>query len=152
MTVFGIRCSTTDFSFAIVTGQKTSPRIEHCELIVYPKGYSRPQRLKWFAQELQEVTRNRGIQEWIIKGAEPSAKRGKPFVERVEFEAITMLVAAENGIDQVPRKVKSTIAKDLGLPGRPQALNEFDYSLIPGFHEQPEKIREAILVAWSALQ
>jgi len=50
------------------------------------------------------------------------------------------------------KKVKSTIAKDLGLKGRGHYLRtELDTSVIPGFAGKPDKEKEAILAAWSEL-
>jgi hypothetical protein len=51
------------------------------------------------------------------------------------------------------RKVKATIAKDLGLPGKPRSLTtDLDASVFPEYKDAPEKIKEAILVAWSELK
>ena len=50
------------------------------------------------------------------------------------------------------RKVKSTIAKDLGLKGRGHYLQtELDTSVIPGFGSKSEKEKDAILAGWSEL-
>ena len=150
--VFGIRCSNTDFAFAILTGSRSSPELEECKQTPFPKGYSRPQSLKWFFQELQEVTRSRDIARWAMKGAEPKAQRNSSFVQRVEYEGVAVLVASHAGIDDVPRKIKATIAKDLGLPGKAKSLTTLlNTGAIPGFREHPEKIQEAILVAWSSI-
>lgn len=152
MKAFGIRCSNTDFAFAIMTGSKVAPVVKTSQLISYPKSYSKPQRLKWFFRELQDITRDQELVRWAIKGAEPMATRNKAFVERVEYEGVAILVAADFNIDEVPRKVKATIAKDLGLAGKAAALkNSLNTGLIPGFAREPEKIQEAILVSWSEL-
>ena len=152
MRVLGLRCSNTDFAFALVTGTQDSPCLEDSRLIAYPKGYTRPQRLKWFLQELQEITRSRDIDKWVLKGTEPMAQKNKSFVERVEYEGIATLVAADASIADVRRKVKATIAKDFGLPGKAKSLTGgLDYHLIPNLRQQPDKIQEAVLVAWSEL-
>jgi hypothetical protein len=63
------------------------------------------------------------------------------------------LHAGNIGADNVVRKVKATIAKDLGLPGKVSALTtDLDASVLPGYKDSPEKIRQAILVAWSELK
>lgn len=150
--IFGIRCSNTDFAFAILTGSRSRPELEECKQTPYPKGYSRPQSLKWFYQELQEVTRSRRIDRWAMKGAEPMAQRNSSFVHRVEYEGVAVLVASEAGIGDVPRKIKATIAKDLALPGKAKSLTTLlNTETIPAFREHSEKIQEAILVAWSSI-
>ncbi len=80
------------------------------------------------------------------------ATKGKAYASRVEFEAIVSLSAANIGHTNVARKVKSTIAKDLGLKGRAKSLVEdLDYSLINGLDSRNDKEFEAIVVAWSCL-
>jgi hypothetical protein len=62
------------------------------------------------------------------------------------------LSAAMTGSDNVVRKVKPTIAKDLGLKGRAKSLVEdLDYSKINGLKQKSDKEFEAIVVAWSSL-
>lgn len=152
MKSLGLRCSNNDFAYAIVVGTKKAPILKKFDLVSYPKGYLKPKKLKWFYQELQEISRNQNIDKWTLKGAEPMAQRGKAFVERVEFEGVATLAASEASIAKVNRKVKPTIAKDLGLRGRAKSLVEdLDDSLIPDLKGQSDKVREAILVAWSEL-
>lgn len=152
MKCIGLRCSNNDYSFAILSGSKEAPNLEESGTVNFPKGYSRTQSLKWFLQELEEISKKYELERLAIKGAEGIAARGKEFVTRVENEAMALLLAANLGIDEVQRKVKSTIAKDLGLPGKAQALKtELDTNLIPEFKTSTDKIKEAILVAWSSL-
>ena len=80
------------------------------------------------------------------------AAKGKAFVARVEFEAMVSLSAANIGSSNVVRKVKPTIAKDLGLPGKAKSLiNDLDYSLIDGLADMHQKVFESVVVAWSTL-
>jgi len=137
-----------------VTGKKTSPKIETSDTTVFPKGYTRPQALQWFLQELEELSKKYGpFSIWAIKGAEAIATKGKEFVDRVENEAMVIFHAGNAGAEKVVRKVKSTIAKDLGLPGKASALKtDLNTSVIPDYEGASEKVREAILVAWSELK
>ena len=153
MRILGLRCSNTDFAFALVSGHQSHPRLDQFGLTLYPKGYSKPQSLKWFFQELQELTQGQKVDGWVLKGIEPMATRNKSFVERVEYEGVATLAAAEMAIECLHRKVKATMAKDFGFPGKPKALMaNLDTSLIPDFQQQPVKIQEAILAAWSELE
>ncbi|MHB8846291.1 MAG: hypothetical protein ACYC7L_16275 [Nitrospirota bacterium] len=153
MKCIGIRCSTNDFSYAILSGAKASPRLEASATIAFPHGYTRPQALKWFLQELENISADHMLPVWAIKGTEAIAKKGKEFVERVENEAMIILHAGNIGAESVVRKVKTTIAKDLGLPGKVSALKtDLDVSAFPEYTAAPEKIKEAILVAWSELK
>ena len=78
--------------------------------------------------------------------------KGKPYAFRVECEAMASLAAANCGSSNVVRKVKPTIAKDLGLPGKAKSLTEkLDHSLVPGLSDMPDKEFEAVVVAWSEL-
>lgn len=154
MKCVGVRCSNTDFSYAIVTGKRAGPKILKADTVVFPKGYTRPQALKWFLQELEELSKKHGpFSVWSIKGAEGLAAKGKGFIERVENEAMVIFHAGDAGVEKVARKVKSTIAKDLGLPGKASALKtDLDTSIIPEYEDASEKVKEAILVAWSELK
>lgn len=154
MKCIGIRCSNTDFSYAILSGKKSGPKLETFDTIFFPKGYTRPQALKWFLLELEELSKKYGsLSVWAIKGTEAIATKGKEFVERVENEAMVFLHAGNTGSSRVIRKVKSTIAKDLGLTGKASALKtDLDTSIIPEFRDATEKAKEAILIAWSELK
>jgi hypothetical protein len=89
MSFLGIRCSNNDFSYVVLSGTKEQPKIELKDSVVFPKGYSRSQSLKWFLQELEEIyKKDPNIRLIGIKGAEPMASRGKSFVARVENEAM----------------------------------------------------------------
>lgn len=152
MTCIGIRCSNSDFSYAIVSGSKASPRLEASATIAFPKDLTRPQALKWFLQELENISADHTLPVWAIKGTEAIARKGKEFVERVENEAMIVLHAGNIGAEKVVRKVKTTIAKDLGLPGKVSALKtDLDASAFPEYKAASEKVKEAILVAWSEL-
>ncbi len=153
MKVFGIRCSNKDFAYAVVEGTKAAPVLVASAAHLYPKGYSAPAILKWLLQELEGLNKQHSITNWAIKGAEPMAVRGKPYAFRVECEAMISLAAANQGSSNVIRKVKQTIAKDLGLPGKAKSLTEkLDHSLIPGLSNMAGKEFEAVVVAWSELQ
>jgi hypothetical protein len=152
MKTVGIRCSNSDYSYAILSGKKSSPKLLQVETHLFPKGYSQPQCLKWLLQELEELSKRHLAEKWIIKGAEPMATRDKAFVSRVEFEAMALLAAGNGGVVSVERKVKQTIAKELGLAGKAKALkSDLDHSLIAGLSEMSEKQFEAVVAAWSAL-
>ena len=149
MTLLGIRCSTKDYAFAIIEGTKSHPIVRRAALIPFPKSYSRPQALHWFLQEIDELLRSADFAGVLLKGFE-GRTRDKSFVERVEHEGVAQLAAAARNLE-ARRKISSTIAKDLGLKGRKHYLETLDTSPIPDFEGQPERVQEAILVAWSAL-
>ncbi|AWA90540.1 hypothetical protein D5E87_19765 [Vibrio parahaemolyticus] len=150
--ILGIRCSTNDFSFAVLSGKIETPQLLEVQSISFPAKYSQPEKLKWFLDELQELNRKHAISSWAIKGAEPMAAKGKSYADRVELEAMISLSAAILGSSSVVRKVKPTIAKDLGLKGRAKSLVEdLDFTQIAGLDQKNDKEFEAIVVAWSCL-
>jgi hypothetical protein len=100
---------------------------------------------------MEDHVRMREISGIVIKGPEAMALRNKGFVERTEIEAMALLAAANAGFSVVARKVKSTIAKDLGLKGKAKYLAELDTSRMPGYANLSENCQEAALVAWSCL-
>lgn len=152
MTTLGIRCSNSDYSFAVITGTKGAPNLIESEIVSYPKGYSAPENMKWLLQELDALNKKHGIDCWAIKGVEPMAAKGKVYAARVEFEAMVSLSAANTGSSNVVRKVKPTIAKDLGLVGKAKSLvTDLDYTLINGLKTMNDKEFEAVVVAWSTL-
>lgn len=150
--ILGIRCSTNDFSFAVLSGNIATPKLHEVQSISFPAKYSQPEKLKWFLDELQELNRKFTISGWAIKGAEPMAAKGKSYADRVELEAMISLSASILGSSNVARKVKPTIAKDLGLKGRAKSLVEdLDFTKIAGLDKKNDKEFEAIVVAWSCL-
>ena len=94
MKCMGLRCSNNDYAFAILSGSKKAPKLEESGTVNFPKGYSRTQSLKWFLQELEEISKKYELEKLAIKGAEGIAARGKEFVARVENEAMAILFAA----------------------------------------------------------
>lgn len=152
MQCLGIRCSNKDYSFVVLSGTKAIPKILYKECNASPRGCSIARRLKWFLQEIEEIIKKFSINEIVIKGAEPIARKGNPYRERIENEAMIFLAAEDKGIKQIVRKSKCTIAKDHGLKGRPKYLATLDCSVFPNFEKETPKIREAILAAWSCLK
>lgn len=151
--ILGVRCSNADYLFALLKGKKSSPQIVDIKSTSFPKGYTRANTLRWLYQEIEDYLSNsKGIHHIVVKGAEPMAQKGSAYGERVEGEAILLLAAANNGITAT-RKVKPTIAKDLGLVGRAKALEvDLDTTAIPNFSTYSTKEQEAVLAAWSDLK
>ncbi len=117
-----------------------------------PKGYGRQQCLKWLYAEIDDLLRQYPVKALVVKGTEGIAPRGTAFVSRVEHEAIVFLVGALHDVRNANRKVKSTLAKDLGLKGRARYLKtDVDGSLVPGMEIMSEPLQEAVLAAWSEL-
>ncbi|HDZ02748.1 MAG TPA: hypothetical protein ENH52_15115 [Nitrospirae bacterium] len=151
MAFLGIRCSNNDYCYVILEGTRVLPKIKNKANISFPRGFSRAQSLKWFLQEIEDLLKKYpSIKVISIKGSEPMASRGKSFTARVENEAMVFLAAANVGIKAIFKKTKPTIAKDLGLKGRGKYLStQLDCSVIPNYDDESDKIKEAILVAWS---
>jgi hypothetical protein len=152
MPTLGIRCNTTDYTYAVISGSIASPDLIEVKTIKFPANYTQPEKLKWFQDELQNLNRKHGIDGWAIKGTEPMAAKGGTYADRVEIEAMVSLSAAVIGSSNVVRKIKVSIAKDLGLKGRTKSLtDELDYSKVNGLDKMTDKEFEAIVVAWSSL-
>ena len=150
--IFGLRCSNKDFAYAILDGSKSDPILIDSGIIGFPRNFIRPSEIQWFYQELEEFNNKYSISFWAIKGAEPMAKRDSTFTLRVENEAMVFLLAANKGNDNVVRKVNSSIAKELCHKGKAKYLKtDIDFYVIENYSKSPQKINEAILVAWSCL-
>jgi sugar-specific transcriptional regulator TrmB len=135
----------------VLKGDKKSPEILSRNQVAFPEGFTRPQELQWLLQDISDILEKNKIDIVAIKGSEAIASRGKPFVERVENEAIVQLAATSKGIKRIYKKVKCTIAKDLGLKGIAKSLEtDLDYSIFPDFKEMDNSIQDAILVGWSS--
>ena len=151
MSILGIRCSNKDFSYVVMSGSKKTPVIIVYGSLAYPKSLVRPRSLLWFTQEVEQLIKKHSAQGIVMKKFE-GRSRGGPFEERVEYEAAVYLASARCGVMAVYKKVKSTIAKDLGLKGRARYLEtELDISVIPKFSNFTDKEQEAVLCAWSQL-
>jgi hypothetical protein len=152
MPILGLRCSNSDYAYAILDGDSKRPVVLEENLVTYPPDYKRPKLLRWFYLEIEGLLGKHTISRIVIKGAEPMATRDRPFVERTEHEAIVMLAAETKGITRISRKVKATIAKDLGMKGKAKYLDtKLDKSVIDGFGDRSAKTQEAILAGWSEL-
>lgn len=151
MSVIGIRCSNKDFTYAVMTGSKTDPSVQHCDSIAVPKNFARSHALYWMVQEIETLIKKHDAQKVVMKGFE-GRTRGKTYAERVELEAAVYIAGGKNGMSAIFKKVKCTIAKDLGLKGRGHYLQTgLDTSVITGFSSRSDKEKEAILAGWSDL-
>lgn len=147
----GLRFSSKDYTYMILSGSKVLPVVVEHDTIKFPSGYSKPHRLRWVYQEIEEICEKHKPKSIGIKGDEGVATRGAAFVEKTEMEAVVFLVSYNLGIKQIDRKVKNTLAKDLGMKGKAKYLNKLDYSCIPGFADYSKNEQEALLAAWSQL-
>lgn len=150
MTILGLRCSPSEFSYSIIVGNQRTHKLVHSERIKFPSGYNHCDLLKWFYHEIGELISKHEINAIGVKGTEPMGMKGKSYGERMELEAMIFLQASICGIKYAIRKVNATIAKDLGMKGKGKYLaTGFDYSAIPNFSEMSVQLQEAIQVALS---
>jgi len=151
MTVLGIRCSNTDFAYAILDGSKRSPNEIVIGAFAYPKGYAKPRSLRWLVQEIDGLIDKHEIRAIVLKAYE-GRTRGKAHEDRVEHEAAVIIAGANRGLTAVFKKVNSTIAKHLGQKGRARYLQRLDTTVLPSFASASNKVQEAMLAAWSELK
>lgn len=151
MKVLGVRCSNLDLTYAILQGNRSGPKLVDAGSVQVPKGFTEPEILRWLRQELAGLFSKHDFAAVGIKRAETSVMRSNSLEQRIALEAIVSLVAAENGCLNVTRKVKATIAKDLGMKGKSKYLASFDTSAIHDFGKRNAKEQEAIMVGWSCL-
>jgi len=153
MLILGLRCSTSEFSFAIIDGTQKAHKLIASGRVKYPSGYTHSELLKWLHNEVGGLIIKYKPNGIGVKGTEAMRMKGKSFGERMELEAMIFLQAAENAIKHAERKVNATIAKDLGLKGKGKYLAEgFDYSAIVEFHKMSQHLQEATQVALSMLK
>ncbi len=149
--ILGLRCSNTDYYYVLLSGTKTLPILDCHASIQYPGGLKKPVSLKWMADEIRDLLRKVEIEKVVIKASEPMARKTTSLVERAEYEAAVLIACADSGLKAVFKKVKNTIAKDLGLKGKGKYLQSFDTTAMKGFDLLSEKGREAALAAWTEL-
>ena len=152
MNVLGVRCDNKGFTYVIMKGSKTSPELIWSESCNAPAGYPLPRKNFWLYQEIDLLIKEYDINRVALKGAEPSSRKNKTMLDRVELEAIIICASQSNGIKRTVRKIKSTIAKDLHLKGRAKYLKtDLDTSLIKDYEKLSIHKEEALLAAWSEL-
>jgi type IV pilus biogenesis protein CpaD/CtpE len=149
--ILGLRCSNSDYYHVLLSGTKGAPQLNGHGSVQFPTGISKPASLKWMVDEIRDRIEKSGVKKVVLKGPEPAATKSPSLVERVEYEAAAFIACAEMGLKAVSKKVKSTIAKDLGMKGRGKYLQTFEASALAGFDALPEKGKEAALAAWSEL-
>lgn len=151
MIVLGVRCSNTDITYAVLTGTRAAPEVLESETLAFPKGYQKPQRLKWVVQEAHGIIQKYSVSVVVAKKYE-GRQKGNDYEDRVEAEAAVAVAAADNGIKAFYKKQKNTIAKDLGLKGKAKYVDtKLDTTVISEFEGYSPKIKDAVLAAWSAL-
>ena len=152
MKTIALRCSNSDFAYVVLDGTQEKPSIEQCANTAFPKGYEEHSLLYWFYQEITEIMQTHSPDQLVIKAAETMVKRSNSLELRMRIEGIALMVAAEVGCASACRKVKSTIAKDLGMKGKGKYLEtKLDTTIISSFDSYKAKQQEAILAGWSCL-
>ena len=152
MATLGVRCSNTDCHFAVLDGSQESPDIISAKKFKFPKGFSKAEALNWFNLEVSDFLKSTKIETIAIRSPENNARRSSSLDTRLQFEGILYLLSAQLGIENVESKIKSTIAKDLGLKGKGKYLDtKLDTSCVDNFDDYSTKEQEAIMVAWSCL-
>lgn len=152
MKVCGIRCSNSDFAFAILDGDKHHPAVIHSCRLAFPANFKEGEKVHWFYHELNSLIQQHSPDSVVIKGPEPLVKRSNSIDSRLHNEGIVFLAAAANGIIDTCKKTNATIAKDLGVKGRTKYLKtKLDTSAIADFESYGDKLQEAILAAWSLM-
>lgn len=153
MKIVALRCSNKDFACAVIDGTQEDPVLASCDLTAFPKGYEEHSLLYWFYQEIAGILNTHNPEGLAVKGAETMVKRSASLELRIRVEGIALMAASEAGCAVACRKVKSTIAKDLGMKGKGKYLEtKFDTTAIPDFDSYSAKHQEAILVGWSCLE
>jgi hypothetical protein len=148
----GLRCSNSDYTYAIISGTLQTPVLEKCETVSFPKGYTVMQQTRWFYQDISSVIVDNQVSKIAIKGTELLAQRGNEFVDRVMFEGITYLAASDNHVEFVERRVNSTIAKKLGLKGKGSYVKtKLDHGAFANFEKLSPKKQDAINAGWSMI-
>jgi hypothetical protein len=136
----------------IIEGTQSQPQIIATGEIACPQGYKQLSKLHWFYQEIEDLCKKHKVNRLAIKATEPMGRSGAKTVEqRLELETIALLAAAHCGVDKAAKKVKATIAKDFGFKGKAKYLSSVDESVLPNISEFSDKLRDAALVGWSAL-
>lgn len=149
--VLGLRCSNSDYHLVLLDGTKTLPILKYKTAIKYPAGLKKPLSLKWMVDEIRGYLKKFQIEKVVIKAPEPSARPSSSHTERIEYETAVLIACADSGLKAVFKKVKCTIAKDLGLKGKGKYLETFNTDAIDGFDKLPEKTQEAAFAAWTEL-
>ena len=152
MKVMGIRCSNSDFTYAIVTGGKDNPSVDEVSTVPVPKGYRHQQALDWLYLEIEHLVSHHQVEIVVLKRFE-GLRRNGAFETRAEFEGVIALASYRLGSIPVFKKMARTIAKDLGLKGVARYLKtSLDTSVISGFDGYSAKGKDAILCGWSELK
>jgi hypothetical protein len=153
MKILAVRCSNTDFAHALLEGTQDNPTLSCSGITAFPKGYDEHSLLYWFYQEIGGILTNYRPDGLAVKAAETMVKRSVVLELRIRIEGVALMAAAEAGCANVCRKVKSTIAKDLGMKGKAKYLEtQLDTSAIADFDSLKVKEQEAVLAGWSCLE
>lgn len=97
MIVIGTRCSNSDYTFCILSGNRDSPIVEETNRVSFPKDYSEPELLNWFYQEVTALFQRTDSDAVVIKKAEGMVKRSNVLETRIQCGAIISLASAQAG-------------------------------------------------------
>ncbi len=153
MKMIGFRCSNSDYTYAVIEITEDGAKIDDAKTVPFPKNFCHADILKWLYLEIERLLKDNKPRGIMIKRSEAMASKGKPFITRVECEAIIFLLASMLNIKYVAGKTKATILKDLGYKGKSKyfktAVADFSFDEII---RPSDKIIEAVMVAKSGIK
>jgi len=136
----------------VVDGKFTNPTLVFNQRVKFPKNFSRPLEIAWLYKELIALISSYEVDAICIKGMEPYAQKNSlPAVHRIENEALSFLVAANNGIESIERIVDATVATKFKLEARSKRSQAYEICLEKFDKTIDDNTKDAILAAWIRL-
>lgn len=146
----GIRCSNTDFAYAILSGTRLSPKVVSAKCTTFPKSYNESATICWLRLEIKDIIGKSPISKACLKKSE-ATRNTNSLQLRLLCEGAIISAIRESMDIPISRKVQTTLAKDLGAKGKAKYLKGLDYSVFSDWDNYSDKVRESILAAWSCM-
>ncbi len=113
----GIRCWPDKFSFVVLEGSPSHPKLIEHDVRNFPTDLSRAGFLNWISHEVKGILLRRQVNEFAYKQIEPTARKNNSLMRRAEVEGVIQAVVYESGSHKISGLTKQQLKAKLHFEG-----------------------------------
>lgn len=150
MNYMGLRCWPDKFTYVVLDGTVTSPRLIASDTVKIPTDNDRPAFLNWISTEVKTILKRYSPVRCSYKAIEPMAFKNSDSLRRAQVEGVVQAVAHDSGCTQIASYTKQQIKARIEFEGAAKdvakALKGTNLDGVSGADFQ-----DAALAAWASL-
>lgn len=146
----GIRCWPDKFSFVVLDGSPSDPKLIEHDVRKFPADLTRAGFLNWISGEVKGILSRRRISRAAYKQIEPNARKNTSLMKRAEVEGVIQAVLYESGCRDISGLTKQQLKSKLRFK---ESATDIEDALLPSPLRDlyGQDVEEAALTAWALL-